>query len=253
LILIEEMMETTLPNTSSSAQPPQAPKWRALNSRQRRVVGVLIEKAKTTPDVYPMTLNSLTAGCNQKSNRSPQMNLSSDDVEVVLEELREMGAVVEVQTSGRVPKYRHQMYDWLGVDKVELAVMAELLLRGEQTVGELRSRAARMEPIPGIDQLRPVLQSLMTKNLAISLSPEGRGQIVSHGLYKERELAELQTRVAGMVQQVQSIATGEGGPAREFSGPDASVVDALRGEIQDLRAELADLRDEVEHLRSLLQ
>jgi hypothetical protein len=84
----------------SNVPEAKAPKWRALNSRQRRVLGVLIEKAKTTPDAYPMTLNSLMAGCNQKSNRAPQMNLSTDDVEVILEELREMGAVVEVQTSG---------------------------------------------------------------------------------------------------------------------------------------------------------
>ena len=79
-----------------------------MSSRQRRVVGVLIEKAKTTPDVYPMTLNSLVAGCNQKSNRSPQMNLNADDVQQAVDELREMGAIVEVQGSGRVPKYRHQ-------------------------------------------------------------------------------------------------------------------------------------------------
>jgi uncharacterized protein len=249
----EEMMDTALSNTPSAAEEPRVRKWRALNARQRRVVGVLIEKAKTTPDVYPMTLNSLTAGCNQKSNRSPQMNLSSDDVEVVLEELREMGAVVEVQTSGRVPKFRHQMYDWLGVDKVELAVMAELFLRGEQSVGELRSRAARMEPIAGIDQLRPVLQSLMAKNLVISLSPEGRGQIVSHGLYKDRELGELHARAASMVHQVESGDTRE---ERRPQGPSSQPderLDALRAEIHDLRAELAELRSEVEHLKSLVQ
>ena len=111
----------TTPNT-----PPER-RWRALDRTERRVLGVLAEKAKTTPDSYPMTLNALTNGCNQKSNRSPQMNLTSDDVEQVIEDLREMGAVMEIQGSGRVAKYRHQMYEWLGVDKVELAVMAELL------------------------------------------------------------------------------------------------------------------------------
>jgi uncharacterized protein YceH (UPF0502 family) len=237
----------------SNVGEAKSPKWRALNSRQRRVVGVLIEKAKTTPDAYPMTLNSLTAGCNQKSNRSPQMNLSTDDVEVVLEELREMGAVVEVQTSGRVPKFRHQMYDWLGVDKVELAVMAELLLRGEQTVGELRARAARMEPIAGMEELRPVLQSLIAKKLVLSLSPEGRGQVVSHGLYKDRELAEVQTRA---VQLSHDSSGGSGDverPPRESSSRRDDQMDQLRSEIQDLRAELADLRGEVEHLKSLVQ
>ena len=237
----------------SNVPEAKAPKWRAMNSRQRRVLGVLIEKAKTTPDAYPMTLNSLMAGCNQKSNRSPQMNLSTDDVEVILEELREMGAVVEVQTSGRVPKFRHQMYDWLGVDKVELAVMAELLLRGEQTVGELRARAARMEPIPGMDELRPVLQSLMAKKLVISLSPEGRGQVVSHGLYKDREMAEVQARAASLSQVSGSGSSDDVRTPREPSGRRDDQVDQLRSEIQDLRVELADLRSEVAHLKSLVQ
>jgi uncharacterized protein len=246
-------MDTALSNTPAGAQEPQARKWRALNPRQRRVVGVLIEKAKTTPDAYPMTLNSLMAGCNQKSNRAPQMNLSTDDVEVILEELREMGAVVEVQTSGRVPKFRHQMYDWLGVDKVELAVMAELLLRGEQTVGELRARAARMEPIPGMDELRPVLQSLMAKKLVISLSPEGRGQVVSHGLYKDREMAEVQARAVSLSQVSSSGSSDDVRAPREPSGRRDDQVEQLRSEIQELRAGLADLRNEVEHLKSLVQ
>jgi uncharacterized protein len=240
-------------HTADDGAESQAVKWQPLNSRQRRVVGVLIEKAKTTPDAYPMTLNSLTAGCNQKSNRSPQMNLSSDDIETVLEELRAMGAVVEVQTSGRVPKYRHQMYDWLGVDKVELAVMAELLLRGEQTVGELRSRAARMEPISGIDQLRPVLQSLLAKKLVISLSPEGRGQIVSHGLYKDRELADLQSRAAGMAaEQAAGVSpaersVGQASPKRD------EALEAFQAELQQLREALAEVKSEVEELKALMQ
>ena len=92
--------------TAGSLPEQPQPKWRPLNSRQRRVVGVLIEKAKTTPDAYPLTMNALVAGCNQKSNRSPQMNLNADDVEQAVEQLREMGAIVEIQGSGRVPKYR---------------------------------------------------------------------------------------------------------------------------------------------------
>ena len=107
-------------------------KWKPLTPPQRRVLGVLAEKAKTTPEQYPLTLNGLTTGCNQKNNRDPVTNLSTDQVEQALEELRELGAVLEVQGSGRVAKYKHCLYDWLGVDKVELAVMAELLLRGEQ-------------------------------------------------------------------------------------------------------------------------
>src|SRR6476660_4276321 len=175
--------------TSPSADP--ARRWQPLSLRQRRVFGVLIEKAKTTPDAYPMTINGLVTGSNQKSNREPQLNLSPEDVEQVLEELRGMGAVTEVQGSGRVAKYRHHAYEWLGVEKAEIAVMTELLLRGEQTLGELRGRAARMEPIADLGALKPIVEALMSRNLMIELTLPGRGQIVSHNLYPEAELAEL--------------------------------------------------------------
>lgn len=253
----EEMMETGFNSGTSGTgvgqTEPQAVKWQALNARQRRVVGVLIEKAKTTPDAYPMTLNGLTTGCNQKSNRSPQMNLSSEDVETVLDELRTLGAVVEVQTSGRVPKYRHQMYDWLGVDKVELAVMAELLLRGEQTVGELRARAARMEPISGIEQLRPVLQSLMDKKLVMALSPEGRGQIISHGLYKDRELADLQARAASMAAETAASESRSQRPVGAAGPQTTEDLQALRTELQQLQEELAEVKSELAELKALIQ
>src|SRR6476661_923841 len=190
-------------STDATAASSDAPRpWAAaggLNLRQRRVFGVLVEKAKTTPDAYPMTINGLVAGCNQKSNREPLLNLSPEDVEQVLEELRGMGAVTEVQGSGRVAKYRHHAYEWLGVEKTELAVMTELMLRGEQTLGELRGRAARMEPIADVGALRPVVDSLIKKGLMIELTPPGRGQIVSHNLHKERELNELKTRMASYV------------------------------------------------------
>ena len=119
-------LESTAPSSD------QTRRWQALSLRQRRVFGVLVEKAKTTPDAYPMTLNGIVSGCNQKNNREPQTNFSSDDVEQVLEELRSLGAVTEVQGSGRVAKYRHHAYEWLGVEKTELAVMTELLLRGSR-------------------------------------------------------------------------------------------------------------------------
>lgn len=183
---------------SESEQPTESAERAArveLSPRQRRVLGVLIEKAKTTPDAYPLSLNALTNGCNQKSNRSPQMSLNLDEVQDAVDELRHMGAAMEVQGGARVPKYRHQAYDWLNVDKFELAVLGELLLRGEQTVGELRARANRMSPIADMNALRPILASLMQKGLVISLSPPGRGQVVTHNLYKEREMDSVRGRI----------------------------------------------------------
>ena len=155
------------------------PKWTQLEALERRVLGVLIEKAKTTPDVYPLTLKGLVTGSNQKSNRYPQMEVDEDRVADALEELRKVGAVAIIQGDGRVEKYRHLAYEWLGVDKVEMAVMAELLLRGAQTIGELRGRAARMEPIKGLDELGPILQSLQAKSLIVYLTPPGRGAVIT--------------------------------------------------------------------------
>ena len=187
------------PNSTASGGAVEfaKPRWKPLSRVDRRVAGVLVEKAKTTPDQYPMTLNGLVNGCNQKSNRDPQMQLEENDIMESLDRLKAAGAAVEVQGSGRVPKFRHLMYEWLGVEKVELAVMTELLLRGAQTEGELRGRAARMEPIPDLTALRTVLDSLRSKRLVIDLTPPGRGQILSHGLYDPEELERLKGKFAG--------------------------------------------------------
>ncbi len=248
--------------TSDATTTEPARKWQPLNSRQRRVFGVLVEKAKTTPDAYPMTINGLVAGANQKSNREPQMTLSADDVEQILDELRAIGCVTEVQGSGRVPKYRHHAYEWLGVEKTELAVMTELLLRGEQTLGELRGRAARMEPIVDLAALKPVVDSLMAKGLVIELTPAGRGQVVTHNLYKDRELVELRARFAGYVPP-ESPADDQPArhalPAASVALASAPVGNALRGvpgvtkdEFAELSVEVAELRAEVSRLRELV-
>src|SRR3954463_16419861 len=165
-----------------------SPRWQPLEATERRVLGVLIEKAKTTPENYPLSLNALKSGCNQKSNRSPLMQLEESQIEEAIDKLRQVGAVVQVQGGARIDRFRHLAYDWLGVEKVELAVMAELLLRGAQTVGELRGRAARMEPIKDLADLRPTLDSLERKRLIQYLTPPGRGCVVTHTLYLDREM-----------------------------------------------------------------
>src|SRR5262245_37835182 len=258
---------STDPSLATESSPGR--KWQPLTLRQRRVLGVLVEKAKTTPDAYPMTINGLVAGCNQKSNREPQMNLSPEDVEQTPEELRGLGTVTEVQGSCRVPKYRHHAYEWLGVEKTELAVMTELLLRGEQTLGELRGRAARMEPISDLAALKPVVDALLKRGLMVELTPTGRGQIVSHGLYKERELAELKAHFAGYVPPASSddggspppLVTGTAGPAvaahtgRQITpmGVTADQFAEMSVEVAELRAEVARLKDQLASLESKLQ
>jgi len=251
-------MDSPMPAAASDIPLVESqPKWRPLNRIQRRVVGVMVEKAKTTPENYPLSLNGITTGANQKSNRSPQMELDADDVEAALEELRTLGAVVEVQGSGRVAKYKHLLYEWLGVDKIELAVMAELLLRGEQTVGELRGRAARMEPIAGLEELRPVLDSLMRKKLVVALSPAGRGQIVTHNLYEPHELQRLRDHVASGGYVAEGIETTTSRPASPGESPASggasrAQLDELRSEVEQLRADVDRLKTALDELRAQL-
>lgn len=228
-------------------EAPQ-PTWQPLNPTQRRVLGVLMEKAKTTPEGYPMTLKGIATASNQKSNRDPQMQLDPDQVEEALESLREMRAVAEIQGDGRVSKYRHYAYDWFGVNKEEMAVMAELLLRGEQTVGELRGRAARMEPIGSLNELKPILAGLIERKLVRSLTPAGRGQMVTHGLYKDREITDLERRFGSGNHAVGKA--GESAPPTEMArAPMPASRQVSTADTDDLRAELAELREEVERLR----
>lgn len=238
------------------------PRWQALGPVERRVLGVLVEKAKTTPDAYPMTLNALVAGSNQKSNRDPLMQLAPEDVEQALDRLRQSGAAGIVQGLGRVDKYRHYFYEWLGVDKVEAAVMTELLLRGPQTEGDLRAHVSRMEPVPDLPALRQVLASLRAKGLIVSLTPEGRGHVVAHTLYLPEEMQRLRAEYSARKPR-SGLAQGEGiGPANSpaagrgattASGADREALDALRAAVDELQTQLAHLQREVENLGGSLR
>src|SRR5436309_4919481 len=167
--------ETRLEGRGSAMSSPVSERsWVPLSPRERRVLGVLVEKAKTTPEYYPLTVAAIVTGCNQKSNRDPVTNYDADDVEDILQDLRHKGATVMVEGSGRVVRWKHTLYDWLKVSKVELAVVAELLLRGPQTEGDLRSRASRMEPFADLPALQAVLEALAGRGLEVYLSPPGQ-------------------------------------------------------------------------------
>lgn len=235
---------------------------RTLDAAERRVLGVLIEKAKTTPDAYPLSLNALRSGCNQKSNRFPQSDYDDDRLEQTLDALRSKGAVTVVQGDSRVERYRHRAYEWLGLEKVELAVVAELLLRGAQTVGDLRGRAARMEPIKGIAELTPVLGELVQKGWVEYLSPPGRGAIVSHTFYSQSELERVRRDLGLGASSAGGSAPASPAPSSERpaevrppapGGPPAGGVDGQVASLrEELRAEIDELRDEVERLKRLV-
>jgi uncharacterized protein YceH (UPF0502 family) len=233
-----------------------APKWKPLPSLERRILGVLGEKAKTTPDSYPLSLNALINGCNQKSNRYPQMKVEPIQAENALEKLRAISAVSEVQGGGRVARFKHYIYEWLGVSKLESAVMIELLLRGSQTIGELRGRAARMEPIDDVAALKPIVGQLIERGLVISLTPEGRGQIVTHALYLEEEMEKVRRKAAEAADAMSTTPDRPPAPASPVvrTTSDASSSSspgedsALQREVQELRAEVAKLRSEIEDI-----
>jgi uncharacterized protein YceH (UPF0502 family) len=252
------------PTMSLDSTPPERskPAWQPLSPLERRVAGVLVEKAKTTPDNYPMSLNAIRVACNQKSNRFPVMDVEEDAVLDALESLRTKGAVAEVQGSGRVAKYRHYLKEWLDVDGAELAVMAELLLRGAQTVGDLRARASRMTPLPDLATLQKLLDSLESRRLVVALTPRGRGQIVTHNLYLPQELqrlmAEYGTSPAPAAQATaapataSSSATAPAAPLPDARSMAHQLPEASDSGLAQLRADLEALKDEIRRMRDEL-
>jgi uncharacterized protein YceH (UPF0502 family) len=233
---------------SSDPTTTPARTWVPLPHRERRVAGVLIEKQKTTPEYYPMTVAAIVTGSNQKSNRDPVTNFDADDVEDILNKLRAKGAVVIYESTGRVPKWKHTLYDWFGLKNrpADLAVLAELLLRGPQTEGELRTRASRMDSIPDLDALQDILNRLEAQGLVIFLSPPGqkRGVVVTHGLYPPDELERVR---ATFTQKAQATTDEDEPPSRG-----GSKLDDLRTELATLRTEVEILRAEVRDLKASL-
>ena len=160
-----------------------------LSRKQRRVLGVLLEKAFTVPEQYPMTLKATTTGCNQKNNRDPASSYDEDDVQETLLKLQERGLVGCLHTeSGRTERYRHYMRHKTKLNEQQLAIMTELMLRGKQQLGELRTRASRMVSIESQEDLRRELIALMAIGLVRANGPlERRGIEVDHDLYPHAE------------------------------------------------------------------
>ena len=133
------------------------------NPIELRVLGVLLEKEVTTPDYYPMTLNSITAACNQKSNREPVMDLSESDVQQALDALNQQRLLFE-EPSARATKYKHRFcnteFSSLQFSAQQVAVLCVLFLRGPQTPGELRTRTQRLAQFSSVDEVEACLQSL---------------------------------------------------------------------------------------------
>lgn len=218
-----------------------------LTAVQARVVGSLIEKELTTPQHYPLTLNALVMACNQTSNRDPVVTYDETAVSRALDELKAAGLLRFVHPShGRsVTRYRQVLDEVLGLDARELAVLAVLLLRGPQTVGELRTRTERMADFAGLVEVEAVLAALAARDEPLALRLERQpGQ-------RDARTVQLLTGayVPGPSRPISAVAEPErweNPPPRPVADPDESLTE----EIAALRAEVAALRDEVAALRA---
>jgi uncharacterized protein len=223
------------------------PAWPVLDTRERRVLGVLVEKQKTSKsaDTYPLSVNALVTGCNQKSNRDPVMNLTDDDVEDTLLRCQKSNLVAKV-TGGRVVRWRHTLYETWHVDKIDLAILAELLLRGPQTEGELRTRVSRMEPIDDLDALKAALRPLVERTLVVYLTPvDRRGAVVTHGFHNPQELERLRARA--IAEPVPAETTGS---APAVDGAVTANLALLEEKVPALENELAALKKLVGELQA---
>lgn len=135
-----------------------------LTDTEIRVLGSLVEKQITTPEYYPLTLNALTAACNQKNNRNPVMSLTETDVEQALDSLREKNlAYVFHGSTSRVPKFKHVAPEILQLNPAELAAMCVLMLSGPQTVGEIRTRGSRLHQFASLEEVDETLHGLSAR------------------------------------------------------------------------------------------
>lgn len=215
-----------------------------LSDNEVRVLGSLIEKELTTPEYYPLSLNSLTNACNQKSNRDPVMALMEEDVVRALDSLRFKQLVVVSADGGRVPKYRHLLAEKLGLMPAEQAIICELLVRGPQTAGELRTRGERMYAFGELAAVEEVLQELIQRESPlIALLPRQPGR-------KEGRYAQL---FSGMPESIEesSEARPEAARQRVLAENDRIVkleeeVAALRGEVAALQQQMAAFKAQFE-------
>lgn len=186
-----------------------------LSPHEARVVGVLIEKAFTTPDQYPLTLNATTNACNQKSCRNPVLDLTEAEVHITLQGLRQKQiAGGTVPAGSRVERWHHNAKEHYRLDETSLALLAELLIRGPQSGPALRSHAGRMRKNASAEELDAALTGLVTENLAV-LMPAGQGSRVA--LYQQTLAPTTELKPANPVDHhpVQAPATAAVSPLEE--------------------------------------
>ena len=198
-----------------------------LDTAELRVLGALMEKEATTPDYYPMSLNALVNACNQKSNREPVVNFDEETVETALHELRAKGLASRISGESRVPKHEQRFVEKFNLGRREAAVICVLMLRGAQTVGELRGRTERIFTFDDLEGVESTLQRLAEIGFVKKL-PRQTG-------YKEQRWAQL---LAGDLEYVEEAAAAplERGPS------DRERISALEQEVAELKRAFEEFR-----------
>ena len=210
-----------------------------LSRAEARVLGVLVEKQRTVPDAYPLTLNALVAGCNQKSSRDPVLSLRESEVQQALDALNARSMVTET-SGGRVMRYAHNAERALGLPSQSVALVAALLLRGPQTAGELRINTERMHRFADISTVEAFLNELAERQAGALVAelPRAPGT-------RETRWMQLLTEPAPASASAATDAPGAApAPAPAEASSLAQEVAALRDEVAALRAEVEALRNE---------
>jgi uncharacterized protein YceH (UPF0502 family) len=209
---------------------------RTLSLLETRVLGVLVEKQRTVPDAYPLTLNALVSGCNQKTSRDPVLNATEAEVQVALDHLKTLSFVVE-SSGGRVMRYAHNVERVLGIPSQAVALLAALMLRGPQTPGELRINCERLHRFADISAVDAFLQELASRAagaLVVELPRAGGA--------RETRWAHLLSG-APAVETPAPVDAGEPMTVSEIAALKSSVA-ALEAEVAGLKAAVAALRAE---------
>ena len=212
-----------------------------LNDVEVRVLGSLIEKQVTTPEYYPLTLNALTLACNQKNNRNPVTAYNEDTVAQALESLREKNlAYVFYGSTSRVPKYKHVATEVLHLNDQELALMCVLMLRGSQTIGELRGNASRLHEFSELEEVEATLNALISRepDPLVTRLPRQPGQ-------KEARFVHL---LSGEVVG-ETLPQPERSPGIVARPSQPDRVSKLETEVETLKTEVETLREQFEGFR----
>jgi len=210
-----------------------------LNEVEIRILGSLVEKQLTTPEYYPLTMHALIAACNQKSNRDPVVSYDEETVMLALDNLREKNLVyLFYGSTSRVVKYKHMLPGVFELEPPEIAVMCVLMLRGPQTLGELRGRTDRLYEFSGIGEVQETVDGLIRRDeqLVVKL---------------DRQLGQKEARFAHLLAgdiDVESLNAAQKGPASSAQAS-AERIEKLEKEVEMLRADLMDFREVFEEFR----